>query len=331
MHATLRTGGLLVGVRCEVPWVADRLREGAEGRFVEVDPPAPDLRVVVDSRRTPFTTDGWRAVTRDAWSRGGQVVVRDVATSGFDLRLAWDGPVPVMTFRRRPPRRTRAAGLVLPGRARLLLRAALLQFPVLWAAAVTGRAPLHAAALDLGSSGPVLLAGASGAGKTTMVEQAAAAGGRWAADNLAVSDGRTVWGLVEPVRSANGAGRSAPHGRREHRLAGRVDSLEPVAVVVLGRARVQRVVRLDPDSAARALAAGTYAAGELRRYWPLHAVLAIGSGAGPAHPGVHEAARSLATRVPCFAVDLVDGATAGPAGSADLSALLSDAQARSTT
>ena len=124
------------------------------------------------------------------------------------------------------------------------------------------------------------------------LERAAAAGGRWADDNLAVSDGRTVWGLVEPVRSAQGEGRSAPHGRHERRLAGRVASLDPAAV-------------------------------ELRRYWPLHAALAAGSGVGPAHPAVQETAWSLASRVPCFAVDLVSGATAG------LGELLSTVEVRS--
>jgi hypothetical protein len=323
MHAMLRTGGLVVSVRCEVPWVEDRLREGADGRLVEVGRLRADLRVVVESERAPFATDGWRPVTRDTSCLDGRVVVRDVATSGFDLRLGWDGPVPVMSFRRRPPARTRAASWVLRVRARLLLRAALLQFPVLWAAAAAGRSPLHAAVLESGPPGPLLVAGASGAGKTTMVERAAAAGGRWADDNLAVSDGRTVWGLVEPVRSAQGEGRSAPHGRHERRLAGRVASLDPAAVVLLGRGPVASVSRVDPERAARALVAGTYAAGELRRYWPLHAALAAGSGVGPAHPAVQETAWSLASRVPCFAVDLVSGATAG------LGELLSTVEVRS--
>ncbi len=311
MHAMLCTGSLVVAVRCEVPWVAQRIREGADGRLVEVDPVRADLRVVVEADRAPFDTNGWRTVTRDTCSLDGRVVVRDAATSGFDLRLTRDGAVPVMTFRRRPPGRTRAASWVAPGRARLLLRAALLQFPVLWAAAAAGRSPLHAAVLDSGPPGPVLVAGASGAGKTTMVERAVAAGGRWADDNLGVSDGRTVWGLVEPVRSVHGGGRSAPHGRHERRLAGRVHSLDPAAVVLLGSGPVPGVSRIGPEQAARALVAGTYAAGELRRYWPLHAALAMGSGAGPAHPCVQETAWSLASRVPCFVVDLPPGGTSG--------------------
>ena len=309
VDAVLRTGGLLVGLRCDVPWVAARLREAADHRLVEVHAPRTDLRVVVQGLREPFGTDGWRSLSRDSWCTDSQVVVRDVATSGFDLRLSWDAAVPVMTFRRRPPSRTRAAGWALPGRARLLLRAALIQFPVLWASGLVGRSPLHVACVTTGPLGPVLVAGPSGAGKTTMVERAAAAGGRWTDDNLAVSDGRTVWGVVEPVRSVNGSGRGAPHGRREHRLTGRVDALDPVAVVVLGRGQVRHVTELAPDRAARAIVAGTYAAGELRRYWPLHGLLAIGTDAGPAHPRVPEVATELTSRLPCFAVDLPPGTT----------------------
>jgi hypothetical protein len=325
MQATMTTAGLRVAVRCEVGWVTERLLDGADGHLVEGDPSGADLAVVVEAGRSPFPTQGWRAVTRESWCQDGEVVVSDVATSGFDLRLTWDGAVPVMTFRYRPPRRTRAAGLVLRSRARLLLRAALLQFPVLWTVSMLGRAPVHATAVDAGPAGPVLLVGASGAGKTTMVERSAAAGGRWVSDNLAVTDGRTLWGLVEPVRSAHGDGRSAPHGRRETRLAGRVDCLRPAALVVLARGPCLQVARLDPEAAARDLVASTYAAGELRRYWPLHAALSLGSRAGPAHPAVQEVARSLAIRMPCFAVELPPGDTTAPAG------LLAGVETRSWT
>jgi hypothetical protein len=312
VDATLRSGGLLVGLRSEVPWVTARLREGADGQLVDVPAVQADLRVVVQSRRDPFRTEGWQQLTRDSCCRDGSVVVRDVATSGFDLRLGWDAGVPVMTFRHRPPARTRALGWVAPGRARLLLQAALLQFPVLWAAATSGRAPLHVATVEPDARGTFLVAGPSGVGKTTMVERAAAAGGRWTDDNLAVSDGRTVWGVVEPVRSVQGDGRAAPHGRRERRLDGRVAELEPVAVVVLGRGRTQRVTRLEPDVAARAIVTGTYSAGELRRYWPLHALLAMGTAVGPAHPDVQSVARTLTSRLPSFAVELPPGGAIDP-------------------
>ena len=328
--AKLATGGLTMAVGCELGWVGERLVEGAAGELVAAprwgSPVSDvDLVVAVEASRSAFPTQGWRTVTRDSWCHDGDVVVADVVTSGFDLRLTWRGCVPVMTFRYRPPRRTRAAGVALRSRARLLVRAALLQYPVLWAAGLRGRAPVHAAAVDAGPTGPLLLAGASGAGKTTMVERAAASGDRWVSDNLAVSDGRSVWGLVEPVRSVTGDGRGAPHGRRERRLDGRVACLDPAAFVVLSRGPGRRVERLDPQQAARDLAASTYAAGELRRYWPLHGVLSLGSGAGPAHPPVQETAQLLAARMPCFAVELPPGATGAP------TSLLGDVEERSWT
>ena len=44
---------------------------------------------------------------------------------------------------------------------------------------------------------------------------------------------------------------------------------------------------LSPDEAARALVAGTYMAGELRRFWPFAATLALATGIGPVHPDVN--------------------------------------------
>jgi hypothetical protein len=56
--------------------------------------------------------------------------------------------------------------------------------------------------------------------------------------------------------------------------------------------------------AARALVAGTYAAGELRRYWAFAATLALGTGLGPAHPAIVGEAERLAQSVPCLEVML---------------------------
>jgi hypothetical protein len=53
-------------------------------------------------------------------------VIRDVATSGFDLYARQDGWVPDLVLRWRPPTRTHAAALVLRRRARLLASAVLL-------------------------------------------------------------------------------------------------------------------------------------------------------------------------------------------------------------
>jgi hypothetical protein len=56
--------------------------------------------------------------------------------------------------------------------------------------------------------------------------------------------------------------------------------------------------------AARYLTAGTYMAGELRRYWAFAATLALGTGVGESHPPVQQVAGTLSTRLPCVRVAL---------------------------
>jgi hypothetical protein len=304
MEAVLSTGGETVVIRSAVPWVADRIREGADDCLTLGTVPDPTMRISVDRERTPFDTRGWVPVTRDAWCRDGHVVVQDVATSGFDMHLWWKGEVADVVFRWRPPRATRAAGLLLRRRARLLVRAVLLQYPVLWVASTRGRAPLHAPALSMGKYGPGLLVGPSGVGKTTLVEKETAAGGVATGDNLSVGDGRIVWGIVEPMRTQQGSGRRAPHGRRESRLDRRVPALEPRLLAVLRRGTRRRLKECPPEVATRELVASTYAAGELRRYWPLHAMLALGTGLGPPHPPVSQVAAAFAAHLRCLIVEL---------------------------
>jgi hypothetical protein len=304
VEGLLPTAGERLAIRCPPGWIADSLAEGADGCFIPGPPDGATVRVRVEPDRSPFPVTGWAQLARDGWCRDGHVVLRDVATSGFDLHAWQDGAIPELVLRWRPPRRTRAAALALRARARLLTWAVLLQYPVLWAASVRGRAPLHAAALTAGSRGSVLLVGPSGSGKTTLVTAEVAALGQATADNIVVGDGNSAWGLVEPLRSEQGQGRREPHGRRTDHLAGRVPALEPAVLVVLGRGADYRVEACPTDSAARALVASTYAAGELRRYWGVHALLALGTGVGPAHPPVSEIASAFACRLRCLRVDL---------------------------
>jgi hypothetical protein len=92
-------------------------------------------------------------------------------------------------------------------------------------------------------------------------------------------------------------------------LPARVPALSPDRIVVLERGRRTFVTRSDPDEVARALVAGTYAAGELRRYWAFAAILALATGRGPAHPPIAEVAGWYAERLPGLRVRLGDGAT----------------------
>jgi hypothetical protein len=51
-------------------------------------------------------------------------------------------------------------------------------------------------------------------------------------------------------------------------------------------------------------------AGELRRFWPLAATLALATGLGPAHPDVSGVAAMLAARLPCAEVRVAHGSPA---------------------
>jgi hypothetical protein len=304
MEGLLPTAGERLAIRCPQGWIAERIVEGADGCFIPGPPDSPTVRVCVEPERAPFPVAGWTRLARDAWCRNGHVVLRDVATSGFDLHAWQDGPVPDLVLRWRPPRQTHAAALVLRQRARMATRAVLLQYPALWAASTRGRVPLHAAALTAGGAGAVLLVGPSGSGKTTLVTEEIAAHGLAAGDNLAVGDGSSVWGVVEPMRGDQGTGRREPHGRRTMHLSGLVPVLDPAVLVVLARGTGYRVEACVPETAARALIASTYSAGELRRYWGVHALLAMGTEVGPPHPPVSQTAAAFAERLRCLRVEL---------------------------
>jgi hypothetical protein len=311
MRARLDTGGEVLGIVCDDEHLTSAIQEGADGRLSAFDESATTVSIVVERDRTPFATEGWHTLARDAWHRDGEVVVRDVCTSGLDLRARIVDGIPVLTFRRRPRPTTRAAGTVLPARARLLTRCVLLQYPALWWAGTRERVPLHASLLRSGGR-DLVVGGPSGVGKSTLISAEVAAGATSAGDNLCVTDGRTTWGIVEPLRIEDGNGRHMPHGRRECHLPGRVSVLVPDVVVLLRRSAVGRsvAVPLDSRAAGRQLAASTYTAGELRRFWPFAALLALGTGAGPVHPPVAAVTRVLADRVDAFDVALVRG----PAG-----------------
>ncbi len=304
LRGVVRTAGEQLAVECEPYDLAAVVRECADGTIAEAMPGVePTVVVRVEDSRLPFDTRGWVRLSRDSWQRGGRVVVEDVCTSGLDMLVVVESGIPHFTFRRRPPVRTRAASVLLPARARLLTRAALVQYPALWWAATRGRAPVHAPAVSADGTTP-LLVGTSGVGKTSLILREVSLGGRATGDNVSVSDGLDVWGLVEPVRAEGASGRAMPHGRRETRLPNRVEELRPDRVVVLRRGGTHRARPIEPTAAGRQLVASTYMAGELRRYWPLAATLALGTGIGPSHPPVADVASALTSRLPCAEIEL---------------------------
>ncbi|MCH5670805.1 hypothetical protein [Streptomyces gilvus] len=282
------------------------LTEGGAGGWQPADGRPCDVHVVVQPQRTPFDTRGWAPLTRGAYARNGVVVLFNACGSGFDLRLVATDHLRVEA-RWRPPVREHVAARLLRSRFHLLARAALLQYPALWWAGCRGRVPMHASAVTVGASVP-LLAGPGGTGRSTLLLGAVASGEHTCSDNVCVTDGRTVHGLVEPMRIEGGGGRHMAHGRTERSLPGRVDALLPDRLVVLrrrisGRPAVRPLAAAD---AARSLVAGTYMAGELRRYWPFAATLALGTGQGPAHPPIEAVAQTMARRLPAHELVLGD-------------------------
>lgn len=308
MRAVLRTAGERAEVTCAHRWLAGVLAEGAAGQLAPADDARPDIRITVEDTTAAFDTAGWDVLTRDAWRRPGQVIVRDACSSGLDLLVTAAAPTLDIVARWRPSMTVRAAAAVLRARSRLLIRAVLLQYPALWWSQQRGRAPLHASVCTIGPAGgrTVLIAGPGGVGKSTLVNAELARMAQSTSDNLCVSDGRTAWGLLEPRRvpaghGAGGHGRRMPHGRREAPWPDRVDELAPDLLLVLrrGSAKEASAAPCQPDDAARFLVAGTYMAGELRRYWPFAATLALGTGVGETHPAVEKVARALSAGLPC--------------------------------
>jgi hypothetical protein len=306
---TCRTAGLLVQL-CSTSrrWI-EFAREAFAGQVLPPsDETTADVRVVVASRRQPpFSHEGMRLLTRGAWTDGTSVLLEDACTSGMDLRFTPGKDRLEIEARCRPSWTTRALGLAAPGRSVLLLRDALLQYPAMWWAGRDGWAPLHVSALRVGDQ-LVALAGPGGVGKSTLVRAAVAEGAWPVSDNLCVGHGTELAGVLEPLRSEGGSGRKMPHGRRESVWRRRVAEGTVNRLLVLQRGGTDHLVvrPIDTRTAADVVAGGTYAAGELRRYWAFAATLALGTGVGPVHPRVEDAATELCAAVPCTEVLLPD-------------------------
>ncbi len=327
---TLRTAGVSVLVADRTRHHADPLARAAGVGPGTESPTGPDaeahVRVVVEPDRRPFDTTAMRPLTRGAWSGGGGVVLDNVGGSGFSQawRVVADREVEVRT--RWLPGPLEQGARLARSRFHALRSQVLLHYPALWTAGLAGLVPLHVSVLELDGV-TVLLAGPGGVGKSTLVAGALAEGARVTCDNLAASDGTTAHGVREPLRldtpvDTLPAGARTTHGRREHLWTGASASAAPDLVVVVRRGSRPEVRTLTPAEACRTLVAGTYAAGELKRFWPLTATLGLGTGRGSVHPGVEDVARRICAERRCLELRL--GPTPGPG----LSDLLGDELAR---
>ncbi len=306
------TAGERVLVDCEIPWLSRLLANAAAGELSEAAAAAETVRLQIQADRRPFGRDGWTLIGRGAWAAPPRALIEDACSSGFDLQVDPRGSVLHIAARYRPAPRTRAANMLLGARFRLLAAQTLLHYPALWWASVHGRVPLHVS-VTAGADGVTMIAGPGGVGKSTMLSAGLKRGETATADNLCACDAQRAYGVVEPLRVDGGRGRAAAtHGRSEFALPGRVPSLEPDRLVVLRRAAGSRALAapLSSAEAARELVAGTYMAGELRRFWAFAGTLALATGIGPAHPDVCGIAASLADRLPCFEVRMAHGSPA---------------------
>jgi hypothetical protein len=296
-----RTAGVTVRVDSPDPAWRALAAEACAGQVL--DPGPCDVDVVVAPRGEPDRT-GLRVLTRGAVGNGSRVVVSDACGSGLDLEFTVTGETLHVLAWPRPTWRHRGLGLLAPDRRVLLHRAALIQYPALWWAGVRGLVPLHVCAATVEGTA-VVIAGPGGVGKSTLLGTLGD-GDTAVSDNLCAASPEGVHGLLEPVRDEQGTGRRMPHGRHERDWSHRADSLAPQRIIVLQRGDPDRLVvrPTTPDVAARELVAGTYAAGELRRYWAFAATLALGLGLGPAHPPVAAVSERLARAIPCTVAQL---------------------------
>jgi hypothetical protein len=291
-------------------------------------PMAPDVEVWLERERQDFPSGPRTLVTRGvSVDADTSVVISSAGGSGHTQWWSARENLRVCS-RWRPTLQERGAALLLRSRRRALDAQVLLHYPTLWWAGVHGLTPLHAAVIDVDGI-VVMLAGPGGVGKSTLLAAEIARGSVAMCDNLAVSDGTRVHGLAEPMRIEAGRSSHVPgtgavgarttHGRRDHAWGERPEALVPDLVVAVRRGDGDRAtVRPAPSTTvARTLVAGTFAAGELRRFWPLCATLSLATGLGPEVSPVVEVARTLTERVPCLELVL------GPPSDQSLRELLS--------
>jgi hypothetical protein len=303
MRTVLQTAGEVVEVDASSSWAIEAV--------TDLPPRVPGPH---DGPPTVRVREGWseqrlergRRMGRGVTAYDENITLTSACSSGIDLDVGATDEVVSVLADRRPRIREATLHRLLPERARLLTADVLLHYPAIWRSGWRDRAPLHAAALVVSGRG-VLVVGASGVGKSTLALAEVASGSTFVSDNLVVSDGRSAWGLLEPIRAAGVAGPRTTHGRRLAEVPPRRLMTQVDLVVVLRREGSEmRAREITPDVAARELSAGTYSAGELRRYWGFAATLAAGTGRGPVHPPVAAVAQQVCSAVPCLELDLGD-------------------------
>src|SRR6266542_3673987 len=139
-QGVLVTAGERLAVDCAVSWVGDLIEEAADGGLTTGGAEEATVQIRVEATRDPFETSGWRPLARGVLGHDRSLVLRNLLSIGFDLRVDVEDGTPRFTIRWRPAGRERAMALVLRSRFHLLARSALLRYRAVWWAGTRGRA-----------------------------------------------------------------------------------------------------------------------------------------------------------------------------------------------
>jgi hypothetical protein len=192
--------------------------------------------------------------------------------------------------------RRMVAGVSRVGLLETLTAYALL-YPALLAAEARGRFPLHAAAvLDDGEA--VLLAGAPGSGKSTLVAALHVGGRQILSDNLILVAADGVWSFPEPIKldgtsralsgSGDQAGEEATYGRSIERLQPPPGPFRARSVVLVEQGEPAACEALSPGTAEDLLDLNRLAL-ELHTYYLYRAIARLAMPASGEFAGIEEA------------------------------------------
>src|SRR5882672_10409661 len=128
------TGGVEFHLASTVEWAGRELQTVLSGAPQEALT-FGRVRLGIEASTSAFATDGMLRFSRDVFGDGkGTAVVRNAATSGFDLRVEVADTETRIAARWRPARQEQILSKVMKARQRLLLAQALIHYPALWQA-----------------------------------------------------------------------------------------------------------------------------------------------------------------------------------------------------
>jgi len=197
----------------------------------------------------------------------------------------------------------------------------LVYYPAMWwHETLADSHPLHAAGVA-GERGAMVLAGASGVGKSTLTVALTAAGGRPLSETFLLHRGRDMAAVPEPVLLDEWSRRWLDDGgatlapmpgqfvfdRQGYHLPGHAAQAPAVALVLPRRARPAGAAQISAAEAHRRISAGHQLVKDMRRYWAFAAAFEQLSADDTARGLMERRERALAALthdVPCWELRL---------------------------